>query len=136
MRCDLSAEIASRVCRAPRATDRKQKTPLLVLCDAVGDLLADKKRTDEQLAAAEDTLHEMAQAILHKSPDCIDLDDNRGWTPLQTAAEWGSLKLVKLLLDHGARVNLSDHAGLTPLHWAVSCILARTRTVVLRRLRP
>ena len=54
-------------------------------------------------------------------PDSIDLADDKGWTPLQTAAEWGLVSLIQLLLRHGADVHLADNKGQTPLHWAALC---------------
>lgn len=39
-------------------------------------------------------------------------------TPLMTAASLGNKKIVELLLDHGADMNLRDNLGYTALHWA------------------
>lgn len=42
------------------------------------------------------------------------------WTPLHTAATvYGYARLVRLLLERGARPNATDAHGMTPLHWAV-----------------
>ncbi|KAJ5692828.1 ankyrin repeat protein [Penicillium macrosclerotiorum] len=46
--------------------------------------------------------------------------DNYGRTPLFWAATRGHLAVVKLLLDHGARVNSKDRSKLTALHIAVT----------------
>jgi ankyrin repeat protein len=49
--------------------------------------------------------------------------DNDGWTPLHGAAEGGEgesfVRIVKMLLDHGADVNAASHIGNTPLMRAV-----------------
>ena len=40
---------------------------------------------------------------------------NNGWTPLHCAAEAGSKKIVRVLLDHGSNPWASDRYGDTPL---------------------
>ena len=42
-----------------------------------------------------------------------------GATPLLEAVEESRTGIVKLLLEHGAKVNLPNAFGFTPLHWAV-----------------
>ena len=42
------------------------------------------------------------------------------WTPLLLAAPLGSIELVKTLLDAGAKVNVADVRGMTPLMLAVA----------------
>src|SRR5215469_11775931 len=42
-----------------------------------------------------------------------------GWTPLLIAAPFGPPELVKTLLDAGAKVNVQDYRGFTPLMLAV-----------------
>jgi hypothetical protein len=42
-----------------------------------------------------------------------------GWTPLLMAAPFGPPELVKVLLDAGAKVNVQDYRGFTPLMLAV-----------------
>ncbi len=37
--------------------------------------------------------------------------NNEGWTPLMTAAEFGNADVVKVLLSHGATVDLKDSGG-------------------------
>lgn len=39
-------------------------------------------------------------------------------TPIFYAIGWGNLKSVKLLLDHGADINIRNQEGDTPLSWA------------------
>lgn len=45
-------------------------------------------------------------------------DEGHGDTPLHKAAKNGSKKCLSLLIKAGANVNVPDHAGLTPLHYA------------------
>ena len=40
--------------------------------------------------------------------------------PLHDAAYNGHIKIVKLLLEHGADVHSRDNEGETPLHWAIN----------------
>ena len=46
----------------------------------------------------------------------INMQDNRGITPLYKAVFHNRFSFVRLLLKRGADVNLPDHEGLTPLH--------------------
>lgn len=48
----------------------------------------------------------------------VNQADDKGETPLHSAAENDARTVVQLLLDHGAEVNAADHQGNTPLHWA------------------
>jgi ankyrin repeat protein len=42
-----------------------------------------------------------------------------GWTALHRAAYGGKGEIAQVLLDAGARMNVKDAQGFTPLHWAV-----------------
>ncbi len=50
-----------------------------------------------------------------------NLKDTRGCTLLHLSCQIGDLSLIELLLQHGARVNITDAQGRTPLHY---CILS------------
>ena len=47
-------------------------------------------------------------------------DPRGGATPLMNAAAVGSVDAMKLLLDHGAGVNLTSTNGATALMWCVT----------------
>lgn len=42
----------------------------------------------------------------------------KGETPLHRAAAFGTLEIIRMLLDAGAVIDARDHAGDTPLTWA------------------
>ncbi|AVP87007.1 hypothetical protein phytr_440 [Candidatus Phycorickettsia trachydisci] len=42
-------------------------------------------------------------------------------TPLRIAAQHNQFEAVKLLVKHGANLNLPDHEGRTPVYWAACC---------------
>ena len=44
-----------------------------------------------------------------------------GFTLLHMAIEGRQLEVVKLLIEHGAKIDIKDYSGRSPLLWAVSC---------------
>ena len=46
-------------------------------------------------------------------------DDNSGHIPLQVAAQIGSMEFVRLLLDKGADINLTNDFGTSALHLSI-----------------
>lgn len=61
---------------------------------------------------------EKVRELLTGDKDLIKSRDGRGGTPLRRAAFEGSIKIVELLFEFGARVEDVDHLGWTPLHAA------------------
>lgn len=61
--------------------------------------------------------------------DTLDMDGN---SALHTAASENSVELAKLLLDHGASIEMANAAGMTPL--TVACHAASERLEVVRFL--
>ena len=49
----------------------------------------------------------------------VDLREEHGSTPLQTAAKYGNLETATMLLAHGAKPAPSDNDGETPLLYAL-----------------
>jgi len=63
------------------------------------------------------------QACIDRSPHMINLTTDVGTTPLHWASSGGSLRAAGLLISSGARIDIRDSMGLTPLH------LARTKDI-------
>src|SRR5207244_12800393 len=69
---------------------------------------------------------EIAQILLdaHADPDIRTGDfgpvPSNQWTPLFLAVNAGRIDLVKLLLEHGAEVNVTDVDHKTPLYYAIA----------------
>lgn len=53
--------------------------------------------------------------------------------PLLRAAKDGNIEMMRLLLDNGARVNMSDNTNRTALHWATSCRHFNVMELLLQR---
>src|SRR5688572_5382254 len=60
------------------------------------------------------------RSLLAKGADANVPDARGGSTPLMHAAAVGSVESMKLLLDHKARVNAANTAGLTALMMSVT----------------
>ena len=125
----LSMTVAT-ACSGPRQRPANgQKSPLWSLHEAA--LAGDVNGIRDALAAGADIngVTERGQTALllalgpHGSNDAaaylvtrgadVNLADNGGNTPLMSAAMWVSLPSVRLLLDHGARVNAQAADGTT-----------------------
>lgn len=63
----------------------------------------------------EKCLPRQAKALLEEGTD-VNWRDPTGQTPLMTAAFYGELEMVELLLEHGAEIGAFDHLGLGVLH--------------------
>lgn len=67
----------------------------------------------------------MHEAIFQAHDDCLkyllesdvdlDVQDNRGWTPLHEAVRWNNLKAAELLIKHGACKRIGDLKGQLPM---------------------
>ncbi|CAK9065704.1 Histone-lysine N-methyltransferase EHMT2 (Euchromatic histone-lysine N-methyltransferase 2) (HLA-B-associated transcript 8) (Histone H3-K9 methyltransferase 3) (H3-K9-HMTase 3) (Lysine N-methyltransferase 1C) (Protein G9a) [Durusdinium trenchii] len=76
----------------------------------------------ELVQAVEENDHLAAQVLLENLQDPNDFDGTR--TPLQAAARLGDTDGALLLLEAGARLDLPDAQGRTPLMLAVSMNMA------------
>jgi len=55
------------------------------------------------------------KTMLQDNPDYISSTDDKGWTPLHTAAYNGQKNLIKLLMANGAEINAIAKDGVTPI---------------------
>jgi ankyrin repeat protein len=62
---------------------------------------------------------ERVEELLKQYPALINAQDDAGSTPLHHAAGFGSVAVMKILLDRGADVNAKNRRASTPLHWAI-----------------
>lgn len=63
--------------------------------------------------------HEIINLLLDNGA-YVDIQDEKGFTPLHNSVRYGQYDVVKLLLDRGAQINLTDqYYRSTPLHFAV-----------------
>jgi ankyrin repeat protein len=72
--------------------------------------------------------------LLAADSRAVKMRGTDGATPLMYAVQYGDLAAVRMLLDAGADPNVADHAGATPLLWAVDD-LEKTRLLIERGAR-
>lgn len=56
--------------------------------------------------------------FLDSNPGLVHGKDQNGQTPLHWAANKGHIRIVKLLVSYGAKINIKDNTGWTPLEYA------------------
>jgi len=71
------------------------------------------------------------KAALMRNPDCLNLCNTVGWTPLHAACAGGSTKVVQFLLSKNVDTSIVDHSGLQAVHQAAK----NGRDHVLRTLQ-
>jgi ankyrin repeat protein len=72
-------------------------------------------------AAGRGLLEEL-EYYISLDPNSINCFDNHGETPLIVAIKYDQTDAIRLLLEHGADVNLGDERnGYTPLHYTAMC---------------
>ena len=62
---------------------------------------------------------DIAQLLLERGADVNAAGDNDHDTPLHLASYFLHLELVRMFLDHGAKINAKDNLGRAPLHRAL-----------------
>ena len=70
------------------------------------------------VAALEGRHFELAQ-VLHRNGSSVDPQGRSGISTLHSAAYYGDLEMVQVLLDYGADVNAKESTGCTPLNFAL-----------------
>ncbi|KAF9381866.1 hypothetical protein CPB97_007520 [Podila verticillata] len=66
-------------------------------------------------------------------PRAIQLCNNKGWSPLTTAARFGAAGMVEILLHLGADLNHKDDDGSTALHHAAAYGHLQTITLLIEK---
>ncbi|KAF9408689.1 hypothetical protein BGZ94_002223 [Podila epigama] len=66
-------------------------------------------------------------------PRAIHLCNNKGWSPLTTAARFGSAGIVNILLQLGADLNHKDEEGSTAMHHAAAYGHLQTLSLLIEK---
>lgn len=66
----------------------------------------------------------------------LDAQDDEGETALSIAARLGNTNMIQMLLDAGARKDLPNYLGITPLDWGISAETAPRALHELAAVRP
>jgi ankyrin repeat protein len=64
-------------------------------------------------------LSKLLNHLPEENKDLINMKNGKGWTPLHLAVILNNLKLVKLLIENGAKHNILDNKSKTPLELAI-----------------
>ena len=83
------------------------------------------------VAAIKNQQSTTARALIRQRVD-VNLPDVDGSTPLQWAAHWNDLEMVKVLLAAGAKPTVANRYGVTPLHEAATIGSASVVSALLR----
>lgn len=75
---------------------------------------------DIHAAITSDKPYEEVESIFKSSHEVTVQDIATGNRPLHVAAQYGKLRILKLLLEKGALVNDANLEGNTPLHFAIN----------------
>jgi ankyrin repeat protein len=105
---------------AALAGERFQTADILRHCGADADVRGRYGKYPLH-AAAHSGNFEVVRTLIEYKPADIDARDEYGWTPSLLASGGQNFKdgsVLRLLLEHGADINVQDGNGLTPLQWA------------------
>jgi ankyrin repeat protein len=96
---------------------RPYKDAVNVLLEAGADLMVNTPKGERLLAYAAVGLEKLFDAMVERKAS-LDVPNEEGGTLLHSAAQGGSLRIVKTLVDRGFDVNKKDQFGWVPLHLA------------------
>jgi ankyrin repeat protein len=96
----------------------------LVVCKGCSTALIEASKAPPRLA--------LLRSLLARGVSVDACSFKGGWTPLQTAAEFGNAEAIELLLRRGASIDLVDATGLSALLWACNEGKAEALSVLLR----
>ena len=74
------------------------------------------------LRTAEAGKTENAALLLRHGADPDIKEASQAWAPIQCAAYYGRLEIIKLLVQHKADVNATGKYGQTALHWSMRAV--------------
>jgi ankyrin repeat protein len=104
-----------------------------VLVDRGANILArDKWRMSPLIHAIMPQFSEIVEFLITREPDVINMCDKYGKAPLHYAIESDSVRIVELLLCHGADVNIGTLNGITPLMAICSSSGLQNETEMIR----
>ncbi len=111
-------------------TDVAEEAPPRPMDPALAELISAVRMSDAQ----------RVKALLAAHPELLKAKDPSGTTPLHHAAGFGTLDVMRLLVDQGADVNARNRRSSTPLFWAihdldkVRLLLSRGATINARQV--
>ena len=92
-------------------------------------------RIDSHYAAMGDCKELLLYLLQWKQGKAKEDHDQNKRTPLSWAAEYGALRVVKILLENGAEINSMDDMYSTPLSWLIHAGTGTSRTATEAYLR-
>lgn len=111
---------------------KRQKTNQLV-CSLIADIEMANRHGHTNLMIASYRGHaHIVKYLLNLEAD-VNRKSLKGNTALHDCAEGGSLDIIKMLIKHGARMDV-DHCGMTPLHAAAVTGYGKTKSFIDPRL--
>ena len=129
------------------ATDSMGFTPLIHATrygepEMVKFLLSHKANVNQQAEGGGSPLYhtvepnkiENAKLLLKAKADPNLKEYSQSWAALPCAAYYGHLEMMKLLLDHGADVNITGKYNQTALHWSMRAISWRDQKEIVQLL--
>jgi ankyrin repeat protein len=101
-----------------------RRTPALIVAAGFGRVTGETRVTEQGALEA-------VKAAVALGAD-VNATDEAGNTAMHAAASWGATSIVQFLADHGAKANVTNKVGETPLMFALGdARLAFTHTVYL-----
>jgi ankyrin repeat protein len=93
-----------------------------------------KSRRDIVFESINDNQFERLNSMIKSCPDIRLMIDNEGFTPLGLAIRYKNIKIAKLLIEHGANVNLGEDEQdkMTPLGLASRSGLVKLMKILIK----
>ena len=114
---DTESEVTTVVVEVTRKSSSARSIALLLQCNANPNIQDTDGLTPLAIACQRGNYFAVDRLLRADGID-IAVCDNQGSTPLHEACEYGSEKIVELLLKKGAQILEADRDGVIPLHVA------------------